>query len=298
MNRAFVFVKPHANTEKARELVETKFGELNIKITKDGEMTGKQIDEGKHIDQHYYAIASKATLLKPKDLPVPADKFKEAFGIEWEEALAANSVYNAADACTYFGMDGAQLEAEWRKIKKSIVKFGGGFYCGLVNTVEGKEPIYVFNAFFMSMRSEFVKPDCSIHFYVVEFDSSALSWADFRGKVLGPTNPADAPKDSLRGLMFAQWEALGLTKVPDNGLNGVHASASPFEGLAERMNWLSTKVDEDEFGKVLIAGGVSEETIKAWSVDPQVEGVGSLFDAMEDLDHDACLSKCVEIATK
>ena len=39
----------------------------------------------------------------------------------------------------------------------------------------------------------------SIHYYVVEFEPSTLSWSDFRGKVLGPTDPKDAPSDSLRG---------------------------------------------------------------------------------------------------
>jgi hypothetical protein len=39
-------------------------------------LTAEQIDEGKLIDQHYYAIASKATILKPEQLNVPADKFK------------------------------------------------------------------------------------------------------------------------------------------------------------------------------------------------------------------------------
>jgi hypothetical protein len=57
----------------------------------------------------------------------------------------------------------------------------------------GKAPIYTFNAFFMSMRSKFVAPDASIHYYVVEFPASSLSWADFRGKVLGPTDPTQAP---------------------------------------------------------------------------------------------------------
>ena len=58
---------------------------------------------------------------------------------------------------------------------------------------EGKAPIYTFNAFFMSMRSKFVAPEASIHYYVVEFPASSLSWADFRGKVLGPTDPTKAP---------------------------------------------------------------------------------------------------------
>jgi hypothetical protein len=28
----------------------------------------------------------QATLLQPKDLPVPADKFKAKFGLDWNEA--------------------------------------------------------------------------------------------------------------------------------------------------------------------------------------------------------------------
>jgi len=61
--------------------------------------------------------------------------------------------------------------------------------------------------------------------------------SDFRGKLLGPTDPAEAPASSLRGKIAAQWEALGLAAAPDVGDNGVHASASPFEALAERLNW-------------------------------------------------------------
>lgn len=45
-----------------------------------GSLASEVIDEKKLIDQHYYAIASKATILKPDQLNVPADKFKEQFG--------------------------------------------------------------------------------------------------------------------------------------------------------------------------------------------------------------------------
>ena len=147
----------------------------------------------------------------------------------------------------------------------------------------------------MSMRAKFVAPGTSIHYYVVDFDPIQLSWSDFRGKVLGPTNPADAPEGALRGLIMKDWKALGLKEVPNTGDNGVHASASPFEGLAERMNWLKTPMEMDPFGGALLAAGVDAEVIKAWSVDPQVKGK-SIFDQLEDLNCDECLAKCVELA--
>ena len=160
------------------------------------------------------------------------------------------------------------------------------------------DDIYVFNGFFMTMRSGFVSPDVSIHYFVVEFDERDVSWKEFRGEILGPTDPADAPASSLRGKILAQYEALGIQSKPFTGENGVHASASPLEGLAERMNWLSADAASDGFGKELIKSGVDAETIKQWSLDPVVThtyGKGSVFDLLEDLDADACLAKCLTI---
>ena len=33
----------------------------------------------------------------------------------------------------------------------------------------------------------------------------SLSWHDFRGKVLGPTNPMEAPKESIRCQILDQY---------------------------------------------------------------------------------------------
>ena len=156
----------------------------------------------------------------------------------------------------------------------------------------------LFNGFFMTMRSNFVAPGASIYYFSVEWDAASLKWALFRGDVLGPTDPASAPAGSLRAEIFASWESLGLPGVPNTGENGVHASASPLEGLAERANWLKADVTADIFGKALMAQGVAPETIKAWSVDPQVEhagGKGSCFDLLEDKDADDTLATCLTI---
>lgn len=72
------------------------------------------------------------------------------------------------------------------------------FYCGKIS-LPGKETIYAFNGFFMSMRQKFVEPGTSIYYYVVSWDSAKVKWEEFRSNILGPTDPASAPKDSLRG---------------------------------------------------------------------------------------------------
>lgn len=300
-NSAFVFIKPHACTDKVKEVAKAGLESKGIRILAEGSLKGEVIDEKKLIDNHYYAIASKATIMKPNELNVPADKFKGAFGLEWQEALDSGKVFNALDGCAHLGIDADRMGDLWGRAKDSgkLAKFGGGFYCGLVE-MEGKDPVYIFNGFFMQMRSKFTKPGTEIYYYHVEWNKKDLPWEDFRGKVLGPTDPEQAPADSLRGQILANWEAWGLKGKPNVGDNGMHASASPFEGYAERANWLQASTEDDQFGKMMLAGGMSTDMIKAWSVDPQVkieEGkMGSIFDQLEDLDADACCAKLVALS--
>ena len=204
---------------------------------------------------------------------MPADKFAAQFGVSWADALASGDVVNAMDACARLGCDADALDAQWGAAKKAkrLVKFGGGFYCGRVE-LDGQKPLYVFNGFFMSMRAKFTAPGTAIHYFSVEWDAERLPWSQFRARALGPTDPAEAPADALRAACARRLaRALGLAACPDVGDNGVHASASPFEALAERMNWLQADVRSDAFGAACLAAGIDEPTLKAWSVDPQVQ---------------------------
>jgi len=295
-NSAFVFVKPHANTKATQDLVREKLIAAGIEIMSESDIAGTEIDEKKLIDQHYYAIASKATILPADKIPVPESKFEETYGEKWADVLKESRAVNAMEACKRFECTAEELNSAWTGAK--VVKFGGGFYCGHV-TVEDKAPLYVFNAFFMTMRSKFVGEGVSIHTYEVQWDSETLSWGSFRGELLGPTDPNDGPEGSIRKTILDKYEELGLTSVPNKGDNGVHASASPFEGLAEKCNWLGGKIETDGFGKALLDSGLSKKTIEDWTVDPRVTlpggDKGSVFDALEDMDVSDCLAKLVEL---
>jgi hypothetical protein len=71
--------------------------------------------------------------------------------------------------------------------------------------------------------------------------------------VLSVSSQADLAWASRSGVS----QRLGLAASPDTGDNGVHASASPFEALAERMNWLGATVETDLFGKALLDAGAT-----------------------------------------
>jgi len=305
-NSAFVFIKPHAckgNPGAVEKVLEDKFKEAGIAIKEKGEMLAEKIDKNMHIDTHYGAIASKAVKLKPSELNVPdkgKKQFKEAFGEDWDAAVASGKVYNAKDGAEKLGLDAEGLNKEWSKLTrgKNLIKFGGGFYCGKV------KDIYIMNGFYMSMRAAYCNPGEKIQWYTVSWPADSLSWEDFRGEVLGATDPSTAPKGSIRRTILDNFKALGLKSKPNTGDNGVHASASPFEALAERVNWLGKKPEEDSFGKGLLAKGVPADTIKKWSEDSQVSVEGetkdgktmSVFDALEDLDADAVLEKVDKIS--
>ena len=206
-------------------------------------------------------------------------------------------MFNALDACEHLGIDPSTLGEYWVQCQNNdmMIKFGGGFYCGLVSVPE-RDPIYVFNGFFMNMRSKYVKPGASIHYFTVSFPATTLTWGRFRSDVVGATDPCDAVDSSLRGQILAEWQNLGLSVIPNRTDNGIHASASPFEGLVERVNWLNSSISNDHFGAQLLATGVEESTIDAWRLDPQIEEIGSVFDAFEDLDCTDALYKAVELS--
>ena len=82
----------------------------------------------------------------------------------------------------------------------------------------------------------------------------------------------------------------------------VRREASPFEGLAEKMNWLQLDPSTDTFAQALLEVGVTMEMLKAWTVDPQVVlpdangKKGSLFDQLEDMDFGPAVDKCKALA--
>jgi len=183
---------------------------------------------------------------------------------------------------------------------KQDESFNKNFRSHVIAAVQKQKPdMFVINGFYMSMRDKYCKPGAGINYYVLSWDESKLSWKNFRGEVLGATDPLSAGAGSMRRHLFENWQALGLASLPDIGDNGLHASASPMEALFERMNWLGADWKADPFGQALLAAGIPAETVESWKRDPQVPFEGSnrsLFDLFEDHDASATLAKAQKIA--
>jgi len=297
-NSAFVFIKPHAVTQAVKDLVRQKLCDCQISVIQSGQIDAEKIDKDSLIDNHYGAIASRAMKQQPSDLVVQAQAqadFQKLFGIGWPDALAQGKVYNAVDGAKALGISLEELGNRFDKTVRgtSQLKFGGGFYCAKL------DEIFVINGFYTKMRGKFTQPGTCIYFYEVEWESAKLAWADFRAKVIGATNPKEAAEGSLRNTVLVNWSSLALESEPNMGDNGIHASASPFEGLAEKANWLGHSLQDDLLGSALVKAGVSLDTIQEWTTDPVVSFDGkkqSLFDLLEDVDVQPCIEKAKKIA--
>eukprot|EP00929_Paragymnodinium_shiwhaense_P123720 TRINITY_DN9791_c0_g1_i3.p1 TRINITY_DN9791_c0_g1~~TRINITY_DN9791_c0_g1_i3.p1 ORF type:complete len:1799 (-),score=467.66 TRINITY_DN9791_c0_g1_i3:356-5752(-) len=299
-NCALVFVKPHALTEAVVSLTRSFLRQRGLSIEWEGRIDGSTIDKRMMIDKHYYQIASKATILRPEHVHVPKDEFKSKFGENWNVVLLSGRALGVLEACQELGVDEVGLSALWTRAKEKglVLKIDNGLHCGKL--VKGGLSVYVFNGFFMAVRYQYVRPTAAIHAFVVRWDQLHLSWADFRMEVIGAEDPHEASADSLRGVLRAQWQKLAIDPMPSLANNCVHASASPLEGLLERMNWLGWSAAEDIFGQRLLAAGIDDETLAHWALDPKLDedvapGANSIFSVMEDADADRCISLCKAI---
>ena len=71
------------------------------------------------------------------------------------------------EATKQFECTAEELEKAWREAK--VEKFGGGFYCGLMEMKDKK--LYVFNAFFMCTYA-MANPSA----FLISFNSFPLCW--------------------------------------------------------------------------------------------------------------------------
>ena len=68
------------------------------------------------IDQHYYAIASKATIWKPEQLNVAEDSLRRSLACPGR--MLWPKISNAMDGCAKLGLDADQSDSEWANAKR------------------------------------------------------------------------------------------------------------------------------------------------------------------------------------
>ncbi|MFO7850587.1 MAG: hypothetical protein R6V67_11560 [Spirochaetia bacterium] len=294
-NRALIFIKPHAVTDKAVAFIEDFLRSAGLTLSEKQIKTAEEIHEQGIVDRHYFAIAHTAVFRPPAEY-IMTDAAKQNFfdtlGVEWDDALDAGRILNAIEAQENLGgIKGVELNEKWKASKQA--KLAPGLYAAFFE----EEDFFCINGFYPGQREVFTESGAEVVLWEAEFSPSKIPWEVFRRKVIGATDPAKAAEGSLRNLLLLRWEELGLSSKPEMSKNGIHAGAGPLEGLRERMVWLDTDAAEDEFATALIEEGVGAERLVALLENPTVKLDGReepVFDLTEDLDAD----KAVEVIAK
>ena len=315
-NFAFVYIKPNANTPAVRDLVhDMLLDHINPlddgggRIIAEYDISSELIQEGNLVEKQFKLLAHHAMIRSGSSVEISNNDFKAAFGEDLHLVKNEKRIYNAREALSGLACNPHALEQAWREAEKDSSKgkihcFGPDCYCG--NLLLNGKNVYVMNGFFMAMREEYVKAGSSTHAYVIQWNADTLSWKDFSTRAIGAADPFKALPDSLRKIIFEKYQTLGMSTQSSLANDCIHASASPLEGLAERIHWCSKKVHQDEYGRILLGKGIPEGKILDWcdnvfvsslpvnGKDPNSSGM-RIFDVVQGMDSKECAEKLTEL---
>ena len=294
VNRAFVYIKPHANVETVQDFIRGLFLSKHFSIVAEGRICGAELQRG--FDWQYKDVYHRAHIQRPQDMALSSGslmKFEKKFKIKWKVAIQQKLIRNSDDICSIFNICDSMFYSAWNECirQDKLIKMGRGCYCGLIDTISNVPAIFCINGFYSAMRTEYITPRASVHYFFVEWDTASLSWSDFRKFFIGSTNPAQAHSESLRHIMNMEWENLNLESPLDMMKNGIHVSASAFEALCERNAWLNVPATCDPLGVMLFNLGFSATTIQSWISNAYVNGQ-PIYDVFEN----KSTLECCEVA--
>jgi hypothetical protein len=299
-NACLVFIKPHANTPEVRALTQDYLRSQGFIISMEKSVSSQVIDKDLLVDKQYASIARMALFLSPKDYhfsPKSYIRFQKKFGTSWSDEIVNNTICNANEIVLRLEITHSQLHKAWTRCMRegSYIKLEREFYCGYIDTIPDKPPLFCINGFYMAMRAQYLSSSASIHCYTVEWEDDVMSWKSFLRDVIGGTDPEEAKECSLRSQMNRLWMELNIKAPLDIQNNAIHASSSAFEAMVERSIWFKQSLKGDElFGKRLISAGVNAKILREWSMNCIVNET-RLFDHMKHLGADDCVEKALSL---
>lgn len=232
---------------------------------------------------HYGAINRLCRAAKANLSDEARATFREVFGVAAEdvplwgafEYLQAHPELNAES-----------LSDLW--LGQPYAKLASGTYCVRLNGCTPAE--YLINGFHPKQLNHFTAHG---RVMVAMPLSGDMPWKTARNDFVGATDSARAQTGSLRRVLHERREEWGIDLLR-GGMNGVHLSAGPLEGLVELRRFGSNPSTGEggrpftdfSFGK-LLAKQFTLTRIEWMSGNPDVQWDGkrmSLFDLTEELD--------------
>lgn len=267
------------------------------------EMQSRRIFEGQYSTLRHFACVCPASEL---ELSASEQKlFRTTFaGQAWPEAIDDNAVYNAVEVCQSLRIEPQDLYDAWERAEAKVRLRKGLYIARLDRNCAGDgamkkklyKPHYVVNGFYHALEAQYCAPTATTHALICDWDGAQSSWAQLHSSVVGATDPASAAEHSLRGTLFREWADLEMPSPPNLWHNGVHASASAFEGLTERLRWKKgAMLYTDPLGSRLLTARIKSTQITEWTHNPTLEG-RPLFDQLQLMNSADCMNFLLKLA--
>ena len=175
----------------------------------------------------------------------------------------------------------------WDNLNEGSKRIAPGTYAMRVQVLN--EFVVLLNGFHPHQLDHFHGQGQAIIVALVRFKRS---WKEMRDKMIGETDPTKADAGSIRAQLLARCSELGVPVV-NKGLNGIHLSAGPLEGMVEVARFCSPPSSDAEtmflqtnFG-TLLKQRIGIERVCGLAENPMLKIEGkdiSAFDATELVD--------------
>lgn len=287
-NEFLFFIKPEitmaSNQIKFNDILDMILGKITIfglRIKNINVLSASYLEKYNIIAQHYGVINQIATNAAANLSETAKTNFQKQYGKTIEKCTILGGVEFLEK---YPVFNPLSLDYLWQN--KENKKLAGGTYCEDIK-LDG-EVVYLINAFHPRQLLHFTEQGRSIVVFTLEGD---LDWSDARNNLIGATDPVKAAEGSIRRTLLENKANFGLPEV-SQGMNGVHLSAGPVEGLIELIRYNSNFSQKNQikdfrdfsFGK-LLADNFTEDQIKYILSNPNVSVEGkvvSVFDLTEE----------------
>lgn len=289
MNEYCLFLKPELTDEAAR-LPERLQVVLDALARTGQEVVATSVLSSDYLGRHeimrrHYGIIDRISRGGQAALSEEArKKLKESFS----EDIAAGALVLGGEQ---FLAQHAEFTAE--KLAElfdslPLNKVGSGAYAGRAKI--GEQVVILLNGFQPAQLERFTAPGRGIVVFAVR---TKTSWKTLRREFTGATNPTQAVAGSLRAEFLRRKDELDLKEV-STGLNAVHVSAGPVEGMVELARYFSDldgtyrlDVTATTFGAGALRAGLGTERLSAAAANTVVTSAGRggpVFDLTEELD--------------
>ena len=274
-------------------VLDTVFGALDrfdVRVGAVRVLAGPYLKAHRIMDQHYGVINRISKGGKDALSQAASAKLWEVFGEMIE-----------AGAQVLGGHQFLEEHPEFSPLALSVLndnigttKLGGGAYAMKLKVLG--RPFILLNPFHAYQLVPYNTDGRGI---VVMEGLSSRPWKELRQQLAGATNPQKAEPGSIRNELLQRKTALGLPEV-DQGLNGIHLSAGPLEGMVELIRFFAdheknqpVTIAQTAFGALLGGRGLKTRDIDHLASNPVLERDGravTAFDLTEEADAAASAS--------